>query len=72
MMHIYQMEQPPRKLRRQTKPTVDPVVDYEQRRMDVWIQVCTAVCGAWNCKEPSAGVRWADAVLEAFDQRFKK
>ena len=44
---------------------------HEQLRAEVWLTAWANVSGAFNLKHPSDATRWADAALEAFDQRFK-
>lgn len=45
-------------------------IKHEEARKKVWIDVCAAVSGAFNCKESKVAIRWADESLKAFDERF--
>ena len=49
--------------------------DYKQEheliRRQVWQNAWTATAGANDCKSTCTATKYADAALEAFDERFK-
>ena len=44
--------------------------DHADKFMACWLQIATAVARADNSTTPSAAIRWADAVTEAYSERL--